>query len=273
MGQDFPDQDNREDIEKYIESQILDYYGEDLINSLRTSQIPTPPSKTGTRFSRIYTALSIVCAVVFLTGIVVFTGVFFSSDLSNFGSTSSGENGAVVSDSPGQSSKSENTDASLQEDITSSSIAESDGIGSQNSDSHYDYLPSESGSSSSENNSKNNSKNENGSGISSHQDSSVIGDSSDSFTNSGSINGSDGITSSATSDTPSRPAYYSLPEIPDEGTVTSAHTDEDNNSISNPHDSVTTGKQFRASLGLILMSMSLAIAVVLNKQKAKKEIL
>lgn len=246
MGQDFPDHDNREDIEKYIESQILDYYGEDLINSLRTSQIPTPPSKTGTRFSRIYTALSIVCAVVFLTGIVVFTGVFFSSDLSNFGSTSSGGNGVVVSDSPGQSSKSENTDASLPEDITSSSIAESDGIGSQNSDSHYDYSPSESGSFSSENNSKNNSKNE---------------------------NGSDSMTSSATSDTPSRPAYYSLPEIPDEGTVTSAHTDEDNNSISNPHDNVTTGKQFRASLGLILMSMSLAIAVVLNKQKAKKEIL
>lgn len=271
MSKDFPDKNNRDDIEEYIAEQILSYYGEDLINSVASFPVPTPPPKINSKFKHLYNVLSITCAVVFLTGIIVFAGVFFSSDLPDSSNMISDTSSVTESEIQGQSSQSGITNTSSYTSRTSSYESENSDVNSQTSDSgsaSSAVTSNESRSTSTESHYGTASENENNITDNPQHNSSVIG-SSDNFTDS---QNADGTISSETNSTKSHPTY-SLPEIPDEGTVTSAHTDEDNNSVTNPHDSVTTGKQLRASLGLILMAMSLAVTFVLNKLKIKKEVL
>lgn len=264
MSKDFSDRDNQDDIEKYIAEQILNYYGEDLINYLANSPVTTPPPKISSKFKHLYNVLSITCAVVFLTGIIVFAGVFFSSDFSDSGNMISDTSSVTVSEIQGHSSQSESSDFSSYTSSTSSAESENSDVKSQTSDSGS----ANSTVTSTESHYGTASENENNITDNPQHNSSVIG-SSDNFTDS---KNADGITSSETNSTKSHPTY-SLPEIPDEGTVTSAHTDVDNNSMTNPYDNVITGKQARAGLGLILMAMSLSVTFVLNKFKIKKEVL
>ena len=69
---------------EYLSKEITQYYGEDVISDIESSSAPNLPKRR--RNSRLMSALGIVCAVMFLTGAVIFSGVFVTSGISGFGS-------------------------------------------------------------------------------------------------------------------------------------------------------------------------------------------
>ena len=255
--------DNHNNDEE-IFREILEYYGEETVNSAALSAA-SPPKKRR-KHRQLYAGLSIVCAVIFLTGTVILGGVLLnvkqplpeeSTDSSAVSSeiekpdssTASSDNGiyppsALTSSASEAVSDSESDnifiDSSNNDSYNNSVISENDRfpVDSVKSDSHDNSLISE---------------------IDSVPVDSVKGNSHD-----------NSLIKSETPETPTSNVHeYSLPEIPDEGTVTSVHTDLDNNSITNPNDNVTTGDVVQAGIGIVLMILSLAVSLILNKLRAE----
>lgn len=242
--------------EEEIFREIIAYYGEDTINSAALSSSNSPKKRPQKR--RLYSALSIISAVVFLTGTMILGGVLVNGKPQLF----SGSGSTVVSSEAAKSSSlSESSDAVSKNnsafsgsdtDITLSkavSQVQSEHIQSQGESTASDILVFDSDDISSRNT-----------------------DSAEKDSDNNLIHDTDTINSDIY-ETPYAPSdsdrEYSLPPIPDEGTVTSIHTDLDNNSITNPYDNVTTGDVLQAGAGIFLMVMSLASSLVLNKLRAK----
>lgn len=242
--------------EEEIFREIIAYYGEDTINSAALSSSHSPKKRQKKR--HLYSALSIISAVVFLTGTMILGGVLVNEKPQLF----SENNSSVISSEADKSSSiSEPSDtvsnnifvfSGSDTDITSSKAV------SQNQSNH---IPSQSKSTSSD------------IIISDSDDvSSRSTDSSEKNSDNNLIYDTDILNSDIheTLDIPyDSDREYSLPPIPDEGTVTSIHTDLDNNSTTNPYDNVTTGDVLQAGAGIFLMVMSLASSLVLNKLRAK----
>ncbi|MBQ3969734.1 MAG: hypothetical protein II685_04525, partial [Clostridia bacterium] len=72
--------DHRPDLNEYLSHEITDYYGEDMLNKINRTTIET--SHAVKRQNRLIGIMGIGCAVMFLTGAVLFTGVLFNSDIS-----------------------------------------------------------------------------------------------------------------------------------------------------------------------------------------------
>lgn len=208
-GSDNFHHDNHNDDEE-IFREILEYYGEETVNSAASSAV-SPPKKRR-KHRQLYTGLSIICAVIFLTGTVILGGVLLNvkEPLPGGNADSSAVSSEIEKpDSPTASSDNGiyPPSAFTSSAIDEASESESDNIliDSANNDSYYDFSKSE-------------------------RDSLPVDSAkSDSSDNS--------LIKSDTPDTPTSSVHeYSLPEIPDEGTVTSVYTDLDNNSITNPND-------------------------------------
>lgn len=67
-----------ENPDDYIFQEIIDYYGEDIIKSADSVTTTARPLKRNKR-KKIYSALSIVCAVVFLSGTMILGGVLLNT--------------------------------------------------------------------------------------------------------------------------------------------------------------------------------------------------
>lgn len=222
-----------ENPDDYIFQEIIDYYGEDIIKSADSVTTTAYPLKRNKR-KKIYSVLSIVCAVVFLSGTMILGGVLLNI---------------------GYPLPEKNPSGSSQETV--SSKAEYGG-----SDSSYD----------SSDNSSETSKKSSEASFLYEKDSEIISSSKSSSEISSSEelhSGSIKPNSMVSSDLSSK--EYSLPEIPDEGLVNSIATDNDNNSTTNPYDNVTTGDVVQAGTGTALMVLSLAAALVLNKMRANEK--
>lgn len=220
INNDSGNQSNNRDFDDYIADEIIDYYGQDLIDSAKALSNPPALPKRKARMKKLLSVLSIVCAVIFLTGTLILTGIFMNSK-------------------PRQPS-SENNSESFSA-VTSSDF---EGTASRESSDTSEKINTES---------------------SSDTNSQISSSSASSDSN---VNASSNVSSE---DSFSRDREYSLPEIPDEGTVTSVHTDVDNNSTTNPNDNVTTGKRVFIWVGIFSMIFSLAVSLVLNKLRAEYE--
>ena len=219
----------RPELNEYISNEITQYYGEDVISDIESSSAPIPPKRR--RNSRLISAFGIICAVMFLTGAVIFSGVFFTSGISVFESSTSHdiESDADIST---HSDKTESlTDADTDNSIYSSNYNSQNSIVSK-----YSADNSSSDSNTFSTDYENN--------INIYDDTSADRD-------------TDTLGSSHRTD------YFSLPEYPDEGNISEINTDVNNNSSTNPNDNVTTGKKFRANIGMLLMILSLITAYAL----------
>lgn len=237
-----------DNADEEIFREIIEYYGEDTVNLAASMRHPSPQKRV--KFRRLYSALSIVCAVVFLTGVAILSSVFINSEKPySYGNMNSSQNSYVQSglhssnDSIGNNSN----------DSLENSANESNNNLQSNGDFLSSAIPSNVISSEASEN------------ISSFMENSFI--TSSEFS---SVMDSSSVKSNASEYFSSR-NEYSLPDIPDEGTVTSVHTDTENNSISNPNDNVTTGDVVQVGVGVSLTVLSLAVALVLNRLRAEYE--
>lgn len=277
---DFEKNNNQHDLDEYVAKQISNYYGEDVINTINAN-IPTPPpKKSKRRVRKLYSAISVICAVVFLTGVILFSGIFFVTgvptlNVDNTPDTASStdienpSSSASANDTENESSQVNNFDS----DTKSSTDTESSEVKPDSTSTGTDRITDRDSSGQSDSdviNSEFNSRTDNENILTSSQKNSSHYDE-NSATASQSTTSKHTSNIAETIDAPSRPNYYSMPEIPDEGTVTSIHTDLDNNNSTNPYDNVTTGKQVRAGIGITLMVLSLAVSLVLNKLRIKEE--
>lgn len=220
-------------IDDYIFQEIIDYYGEDIVKSADSVTTTAYPLKRNKR-KKFYSALSIVCAVVFLSGTMILSGV-----LLNIGYPLP-----------------ENNPSDSHQEIVSSQAEYGD------SDSLYD----------SSDNSSYTSEEFSEASMLSEKDSEIISSSKSSSDISSSEElHSDSINTNSMGSSDLSRSEYSLPEIPDEGLVNSIATDNDNNSTTNPYDNVTTGDVVQAGAGTALMVLSLAAALVLNKMRANEK--
>ena len=214
------DNEHRSDLDEYLSKEITQYYGEDVIKNITSSSAPIPPKRR--RHSRLISALSIICAVLFLTGAFILSGVFFTFGISGFKNSQDTESGIA-------SNTSHSVEAESDSAVTSSAPStDSD----TSADTSTDNLTSE--------------------------ESSDTDNVSEIYENSQDIYSST-VGSSRITD------YFSLPEYPNGGTLSDVDTDVNNNSSTNPNDNVTTGKKFRAGLGVLFMVLSLLTAVMLDK--------
>ena len=317
------------DLDEYVAREIMQYYGEDVINSINSSDIPPKKKK---KISRYRSVVSIICSVIFLVGAIIFSGVVIASgvpkaeqdspdstdntssyisgpintdtsDLKNVNtesdtsSVTSAETGSKTDDTIDDSSKTEsdissaissevnskpadtNNDSSKEESdissVTSSEVnSKPDDISNNSSEAESDTssLTSSEVSSKPDDTSNNSSEAEaksDASSVTSPEASSKPDDTNNDSSQSQS--GTPSEISRKTTDTEERPGYYSLPEIPDEGTVTEIESDINNNESTNPYDNVTTGKRVKAGIGIFLMLMSLTISFVLKKTEIENE--
>lgn len=289
-NKDFSQNGRDDDFDKYIAEEILNYYGEDFVNSVGSPPSPPPDTPKKRRRKKLYAVLSAVCAVVFLTGVVMLAGSVFSGSLSSHDTQSDGNGSLTESyiDSPIlASSKQENELTSSEQTSTeigsipafskADSKAESKSPVSSKTDSKAESKNPSSKTSSKEESkyvpSKTDSKAE--SGYVSSNTSSTEESKSESFSvSSKSENENSNSFAQGTLDTASvasRDRDYSLPSIMSDAAVASVHTDYDNNSVTNPNESVITGKPLRAGIGVSLMIMSLAVSLVLNKLREAAE--
>lgn len=267
---DFGGQDENLELDEYIAREITDYYGQDVINSAKASAKPPNPKIRHKKIKKLYSSLSIVCAVAFLTGIMILSGIFINTGSSqphsdnNSGSyfSSVAEPSDYSSASPPDSDISAESEIASSQNESTSSVKENQDTDSGASSQQFSSSGSDISSS-----------------VSNHTFSAeesanrAVENDSDStseynmpeFT----LSGSEAAEHIETDDTATRDHEYILPEIPDEGTVTSVISDPNNNSTTNPNDNVTTGRHIWAGVGIFLMIISLAISLVLNKLRAE----
>ncbi len=327
--------DHRPDLNEYLSHEITDYYGEDMLNKINRTTIET--SHAVKRQNRLIGIMGIGCAVMFLTGAVLFTGVLFNSDISKTENDS--DISAISTDIHGASSnKSESSTTSFSNsssEITPSYFqdysdsSETDSVSVYSSDKNNNsgntdiysntkpdfssYSGNSNGSSihtdiDTDSNSMLSSDSDGGSVRTDIDTDSMLSSDSDggsvrtdidtdsmlsSDSDSGSVrtdidtdsdsmlsSDSDGTSTDTditkdpsdkyqpdnTEDIPHRQGSFSLPQYPD-NTAAMPPDDPNNNGYTNPYDNVTTGKNFRTGLGIILMTLSLMAALAINKFK------
>lgn len=244
---DFDNEHRRPELDEYLSKEITQYYGEDVINNIKSSSAPPPPILR--RKNRILSAVGICCAVIFLTGAAMFSGVFLTSGIpalseNDRDTTSSTTITESDSDIPNSSDNSTDTEIYISTDTVSS-----DNISGENifSDIEIDTDTSQE------------------TNIDTDTDKNILSES-DIETNTDNISSANDVSSdNKTVD------YFSLPEYPDEGYISEIETDVYNNSSTNPYDNVTTGRQVRAGVGISLMILALITAFILNKTKSDTE--
>lgn len=238
---DFDSDRSRPDLNEYLSKEITQYYGEDVISNIESSSAPIPPKRR--RNSRLISALSIVCAVMFLTGAIIFSGVFVTSGISGFGSGDGSDSDSVSVVSGNIES---DTESIVHGDI--SEIPTDKDIDTDNNISSSDDT---------ENDIETDTSTEN---ITSKFFA-------DTDTYSSNYNTENILTDIDTdnTDTDRRTDYFSFPEYPNEEYISEISTDVNNNSETNPNDNVTTGKKFRSWIGTLLMILSLITALALTQ--------
>ncbi len=243
------------DLNEYVSREIMEYYGEDIVH--RAAREDSPALKRR-KISRYRSTVGVVCSVMFLIGAMIFSGVVFTSGIPIVKrelSDSSAEIYSETADDPSviseRSTESDNADVThSQKTSDSEKNTESENIITTDTEKTSD--------------SEKNTESENIITTDTEKTSD-----SEKNTESENIITTDTETLSSSDEVTdifeSRPEYYSLPEIPDEGLMSEVPTDIDNNEFTNPNDNVTTGRRIRASIGIFLMIMSLVIAFLLNK--------
>ena len=291
------DYNSRPNIEEYLSKEVEQYYGEDVIHQIEASSAPNVPAAK--RRNRIISAMGICCAIMFLTGAAIVSGVIFTSGIPIFGGNVREQDSDLLfsdtateveffsdilidSDTSTQAENFSNTseattdtanenDTSTQaenfsntSEATTDTASEIDTSNQDNTDtaSEIDTSNQDDTDTASDNDTSNQYDTDTASesDISTQADLSAVV--SDEMTEENNNND----TSSET-----RIDYFSLPEYPDEGNLSEITTDFDNNSSTNPYDNVTTGRRIRAGIGSFLMLLSLVTAFVLNRIKHNME--
>ena len=286
---DYEQRKREQALDDYVAGEVLKHYGKDAVYEVSVTNTEVPRPK---RRGKLFSFLSIVCAVMFLTGVSVLSGVLFSgevpidlgmndnsdsqsiaesivtietdthTDISTAESDSYTYSSTAESDSYTYSSTAEGdtyTDSSTAESDThtDSNIAETDthtDSSTAEGDTHTDSSTAESDSYTYSSTTENDT----------HTDSSTTEN--DTHTESNTAE-SDSYTDSNTGETdtlPDREHEYSLPET--ESGVIIEHSDN-NSPETNPYDSVVTGRRIRAGVGISLTVLSLVMALVLSKLK------
>ena len=242
---DYEQRKREQALDEYVAGEVLKHYGKDAVYEVSVTNTEVPRPK---RRGKLFSFLSIVCAVMFLTGVSVLSGVLFSGEVP----IELGMNDNSDSQSIAESIVTIETDTH-----TDSSTAESDSYTDSSStegDTYTDSSTTENDihtySSTTENDT--------------HTYSSTTEN--DTHTESNTAE-SDSYTDSNTGETdtlPDREHEYSLPET--ESGVIIEHSDN-NSPETNPYDSVVTGRRIRAGVGISLTVLSLVMALVLSKLK------
>ena len=248
----FDNKKSSSDLDEYVAREIMQYYGEDVINNINRLDTPSPKKK---RISRYRSAIGVICSVMFLVGAMIFSGVVIASEMpfaekisSDYPaetetSVSSSTDGITSVQSHSKTSDSTETSTASSHTESETSSAESSTDGTTSVKSHSESSDStETSTASSHTESQTSSAESSTDGTAKEQS----------------------VPENTDTETDSRHGY-SLPEIPEEGTVTEIQTDTNNNESTNPYDNVTTGKRIKAGIGIFLMVMSLTISFVLKK--------
>lgn len=255
---DFDDR-NSDELDEYVAQEMLKHYGEGFVHDTRCTQ-PSPAPYKKIRGRGFLSVMSIICAVVFLTGVGVLSGVIFSSGvpvnstvsepasqsqfISDTASTDTNVYGGTQSK---EESKLPEQHSQTNTDSQSSSKTESKPTGQQQNSSDTDSQASSKAESKPTEQQHNH-------GDTDSQTSGTAG----SKPTGNSVQGNpdeDNIVRS-------RPDYYSLPDLPHESCDT---PDIMHSAQLNPNNTVTTGRRVCAGVGIVLIVMSLAAAVWLNK--------
>ena len=297
---DYEQRKREQALDEYVAGEVLKHYGKDAVYEVSVTNTEVPRPK---RRGKLFSFLSIVCAVMFLTGVSVLSGVLFSGEVpidlgmnDNSDSQSIAESIVTIeTDTHTDSSTAESdsyTDSSTAEGDThtDSNIAETDthtDSSTAEGDTHTDSSTAESDSytysSTAEGDTHTDS---NIAETDTHTDSSTAENDThtysstakgDTYTDSSTTENdthtesntteSDSYTDSNTGETdtlPDREHEYSLPET--ESGVIIEHSDN-NSPETNPYDSVVTGRRIRAGVGISLTVLSLVMALVLSKLK------
>ncbi len=256
------------DLDKYIAGEILDYYGEETVNAAKATSAPSQGSLADKHRTRraenIRTVLSVFCAVMFLTGSVILaisimnytaavrqdTTAYTDTDTllrdsDAYGAAVSEQSTDSAIDSMLSAEESLSDDDSMMVSEYTSSVAE--GIESENLlDSEESTVPDN--------------RSEPSSVESTAGESTAQGGDNSLAENTNPDNSSEeerGTVSSGAG------REYVLPSAPYDST-TSVET------IDNPvgeNGTVVTGGAVYAGIGLVLMILSLAVSVVLHKQR------
>ena len=264
---DYEQRKREQALDEYVAGEVLKHYGKDAVYEVSVTNTEVPRPK---RRGKLFSFLSIVCAVMFLTGVSVLSGVLFSGEVpielgmnDNSDSQSIAESIVTIeTDTHTDSSTAESdsyTDSSTAEGDThtDSNIAETDthtDSSTAEGDTHTDSSTAESDSYTYSSTTENDT----------HTYSSTTEN--DTHTESNTAE-SDSYTDSNTGETdtlPDREHEYSLPET--ESGVIIEHSDN-NSPETNPYDSVVTGRRIRAGVGISLTVLSLVMALVLSKLK------
>ena len=242
---DYEQRKREQALDEYVAGEVLKHYGKDAVYEVSVTNTEVPRPK---RRGKLFSFLSIVCAVMFLTGVSVLSGVLFSGEVPIDLGMNDNSDSQSIAESIVTIETDTHTDSSTAESdsYTDSSTAEGDtytDISTAESDSYTDSSTAK---------------------VDTYTDSSTTEN--DTHTESNTTE-SDSYTDSNTGETdtlPDREHEYSLPET--ESGVIIEHSDN-NSPETNPYDSVVTGRRIRAGVGISLTVLSLVMALVLSKLK------
>ena len=264
---DYEQRKREQALDEYVAGEVLKHYGKDAVYEVSVTNTEVPRPK---RRGKLFSFLSIVCAVMFLTGVSVLSGVLFSGEVPIDLGMNDNSDSQSIAESIVTIETDTHTDISTAESdsYTYSSTAEGDTYtdsSTAESDTHTDSNIAETDthtdSSTAENDTHTDSSTAKGD---THTYSSTTEN--DTHTESNTAE-SDSYTDSNTGETdtlPDREHEYSLPET--ESGVIIEHSDN-NSPETNPYDSVVTGRRIRAGVGISLTVLSLVMALVLSKLK------
>ena len=253
---DYEQRKREQALDEYVAGEVLKHYGKDAVYEVSVTNTEVPRPK---RRGKLFSFLSIVCAVMFLTGVSVLSGVLFSGEVPIDLGMNDNSDSQSIAESIVTIETDTHTDSSTAESdsYTDSSTAEGD----THTDSNIAETDTHTYSSTTENDAHTySSTTENDT----HTYSSTTEN--DTHTESNTAE-SDSYTDSNTGETdtlPDREHEYSLPET--ESGVIIEHSDN-NSPETNPYDSVVTGRRIRAGVGISLTVLSLVMALVLSKLK------
>ncbi|MBQ5565551.1 MAG: hypothetical protein IIT42_01705 [Clostridia bacterium] len=269
-------QNKNNDLSDYIANEIMDYYGEEIVSDAEKSTRPTPASPIrNNNNNKLISVLWVLCAVIFLTGALIFLGMLINSDFSKSESTSTSgsvsQKNTQHSDISSETTKRQSSDAQSETSENDSNKKLSSSTpplvsSSDNSSFHSEIYPEIPSGSEFQTESSTVSEKEINSDTECPSDSEP--DFFDKFPEENSSNNTSvPSVQKSTNDKPYRVDYFSLPEYPDDNGYIAADNTNLNNSSVNPYDNVTTGKRVRAGIGILLMTLSLVSAFAVGKLK------
>ena len=275
---DYEQRKREQALDEYVAGEVLKHYGKDAVYEVSVTNTEVPRPK---RRGKLFSFLSIVCAVMFLTGVSVLSGVLFSGEVPIDLGMNDNSDSQSIAESIVTIETDTHTDISTAESdsYTYSSTAESDSYtysSTAEGDTYTDSSTAESDTHTDSNIAETDTHTDSSTAENdTHTDSSTAkGDThtysstteNDTHTESNTTE-SDSYTDSNTGETdtlPDREHEYSLPET--ESGVIIEHSDN-NSPETNPYDSVVTGRRIRAGVGISLTVLSLVMALVLSKLK------